>query len=327
MKLLIPGGAGYVGSHMVKYAQDNGHEVVVLDDFSTGHEWAVKDCEVLHVNLLDQDRLNSLLRSRFFDGVIHFAAKSLVSFSIKYPDIYYQNNVTGTLNLISTLLDNNINNLVFSSTAAIFGDPITEKISESHPKEPINPYGQSKLMVEQILHSLCVAYDFNACCLRYFNAAGADESGTIGEAHDPETHLIPNILKSVISQDQKLKVFGNDYNTHDGTCVRDYIHVKDLAKAHLLGMNYMKSHSGFSTFNLGNGNGFSVLDVINSSQKVTGIPISYQIDKHRPGDPPTLVADSEKAKNTLGWRPDFASLDSIIDSAWTWHNNYEKRKS
>ena len=256
MRLLIPGGAGYIGSHMVKYALENHHEVVVLDDFSTGHKWAVKNCEVLQVNLLDQEKLSKLLKGRSFDGVIHFAAKSLVGESVKKPELYYRNNIIGTLNLVSEMLKNNVNNLVFSSTAAIFGNPIASKISEDHPKNPVNPYGQSKLMVENILQDICIANDLNVTCLRYFNAAGAHASGQIGEAHDPETHLIPNILKAALSNDISLKIFGDDYPTIDGTCVRDYVHVTDLAQAHLSSLHYMKKNKGFSEFNLGNGNGF-----------------------------------------------------------------------
>ncbi len=321
MKLLIPGAAGYIGSHMVKYAQKHGHEVVVLDDFSTGHEWAVKDCEVLRVNLLDQDKLAQSLKGRYFDGVIHFAAKSLVGESVKKPDLYYRNNVLGTLNLVNEMLENGIKNLVFSSTAAIFGNPVTDKIDEDHPKTPINPYGQSKLMVENMLRDICSAYDFNATCFRYFNAAGAYESGEIGEAHDPETHLIPNILKSALSGNNELKVFSDDYGTHDGTCVRDYVHVTDLAQAHLLGLAYMKEDKGFSAFNLGNGNGFSVLDVIKSCERVLGNPIRYKMDLRRLGDPAVLVADSLKATHNLGWKPEFSDLDEIIKSAWHWHGS------
>ena len=223
MKLLIPGGAGYIGSHMVRYAQEHGHDVVVLDDFSAGNDWAIKDCEILRVNLLDQDNLSQLLKGRYFDGVIHFAAKSLVRESVKKPELYYRNNVVGTLNLVNEMLQNDVNNLVFSSTAAIFGNPVTDKIAEDHPKNPINPYGQSKLMVESMLRDICSAHDFSATCLRYFNAAGAHESGEIGEAHEPETHLIPNVLKAAISNESNLKVFGDDYPTPDGTCVRDYV--------------------------------------------------------------------------------------------------------
>jgi len=321
MKLLIPGGAGYIGSHIVRYAQEHGHDVVVLDDFSTGHEWAIKDCEILKVNLLDQDKLAQLLKGRSFDGVIHFAAKSLVGESVQKPDLYYRNNVVGTLNLVNEMLNNDIHNLVFSSTAAIFGNPVTEKIAEDHPKNPINPYGQSKLMVENMLRDICAVHDINAICFRYFNAAGADLSGSIGEAHDPETHLIPNILKSTISGGSALKIFGNDYETRDGTCVRDYVHVTDLAQAHLLGLEYMKGHRGFSAFNLGNGNGFSVLDVIGSCERVVKKTVPYDLDMRRVGDPPILVADSSAASCELDWEPKFGDLDALIQSAWEWHKS------
>lgn len=323
MKLLIPGGAGYIGSHMVRYAQEHGHEVVVLDDFSTGHEWAIKGCEVLRVNLLDQDTLSQLLKGRYFDGVIHFAAKSLVGESVKKPDLYYRNNVVGTLNLVNEMLNNDVNNLVFSSTAAIFGNPVTDKIAEDHPKNPINPYGQSKFMVENMLQDICSANDFNATCLRYFNAAGAHESGEIGEAHDPETHLIPNVLKAALSNESNLKVFGDDYPTPDGTCVRDYVHVTDLAQAHLLGLEYMQNKKGFSAFNLGNGDGFSVLEVIRSCEGATNIPVKYQIDGRRVGDPASLVADSRKAKELLGWDVKFGYLDKIVFTALDWHETYK----
>jgi UDP-glucose 4-epimerase len=319
MKLLIPGGAGYIGSHMVRYAQEHGHEVVVLDDFSTGHEWAVKDCEILHVNLLDQDKLSQLLKGRYFDGVIHFAAKSLVGDSVKKPDLYYRNNVVGTLNLLNEMLQNDVNNLVFSSTAAIFGNPVTDKIAEDHPKNPINPYGQSKLMVENMLQDICSVNDFNATCLRYFNAAGAHKSAEIGEDHDPETHLIPNVLKAALSEKSNLKVFGDDYPTPDGTCVRDYVHVTDLAQAHLLGLQYMQENKGFSAFNLGNGNGFSVLDVIKSCEHASNCQISYDIVKRREGDPARLVAESYKARKLLSWNVQFDSLDAIVSAALKWH--------
>lgn len=321
MKLLIPGGAGYIGSHMVRYAQEHGHEVVVLDDFSTGHEWAVKNCEILRVNLLDQYKLSQLLRGRYFDGVIHFAAKSLVGESVEKPDLYYRNNVIGTLNLVNEMLNNDINNLVFSSTAAIFGNPLTNKIAEDHPKNPINPYGQSKLMVENMLQDICFANDFNATCLRYFNAAGAHESGEIGEAHDPETHLIPNVLKATPSNQSNLRVFGDDYPTPDGTCVRDYVHVIDLAQAHLLGLEYMNKNKGFAAFNLGNGDGYSVIDVIRSCEQTINAPILYTVDRRREGDPPSLVSDSSKAITGLQWSPKFSMLDDIVESAYNWHIN------
>jgi UDP-glucose 4-epimerase len=307
---------------MVKYVQALGHEVVVLDDFSTGHEWAVKDCEILRVNLLDQDRLARCLAGRHFDGVIHFAAKSLVGESVKKPDFYYRNNVVGTLNLVNEMMHNDVHNLVFSSTAAIFGNPVTEKIAEDHPKNPINPYGQSKLMVENMLRDVCAVYDINATCFRYFNAAGADLSGAIGEAHNPETHLIPNILKSTISGGSILKVFGSDYETYDGTCVRDYVHVTDLAQAHLLGLEHMRDNNGFSAFNLGNGSGFSVLDVIGSCERVVKNTIPYHLDVRRAGDPARLVADSSAAIREISWKPKFSDLDALIETAWQWHKSF-----
>jgi UDP-glucose 4-epimerase len=319
MTLLIPGGAGYIGSHMVKFAQDQGHEVVVLDDFSTGHKWAVKECEILRVDLLDQRRLAQCLKGRHFDGVIHFAAKSLVGESLQKPDLYYRNNVIGTLNLVNEMMNNDNHKLVFSSTAAVFGNPITINIAEDHPKSPINPYGQSKLMVENILRDISAGYGFSATCFRYFNAAGACPSGTIGEAHDPESHLIPNILKSTISGGRVLKVFGDDYDTRDGTCVRDYVHVVDLARAHMLGLEHMTERSGFSAFNLGNNQGFSVLDVIDSCQRVTGEVIGYDVHARRAGDPAVLIADSTLANEVLGWQPQYKGLDAIIRSAWNWH--------
>ena len=208
MKLLIPGGAGYIGSHMVRYALEHGHDVVVLDNFSTGHKWAVNDCEVLNVNLLDKNKLSQLLAGRYFDGVIHFAAKSIVSESFRKPDLYYANNVIGTINLIDEMLKNDINNLVFSSSAAIYGSSTSEKINENHPKEPINPYGRSKLIVEKILQDYCISFNMNATSFRYFNAAGAHKSGEIGEAHSPETHLIPNILKSILLKKEISKFLG-----------------------------------------------------------------------------------------------------------------------
>ena len=262
-----------------------------------------------------------LLRGRSFDGVIHFAAKSIVGESVQKPDLYYRNNVVGTLNLVNEMMNNDIHNLVFSSTAAIFGNPVTEKIAEDHPKNPIITYGQSKLMVENMLRDISAIYDINATCFRYFNAAGADPSGAIGEAHNPETHLIPNILKSTISGGGSLKVFGDDYETHDGTCVRDYVHVTDLAQAHLLGLEYMKDNRGFSAFNLGNGSGFSVLDIIESCERVVKKTIPYALDSRRVGDPARLVADSSAAIQKMRWKPKFSEIDQIIESAYKWHKS------
>ena len=251
--------------------------------------------------------------------MIHFAAKSLVGESMLKPDIYFRNNVLGTMNLIHAMLQSDCRNLVFSSTAAIFGNPQSAKINEEHPKKPINPYGKSKLMVEQMLESICSAYDFNTCCLRYFNAAGADHSGGIGEAHDPETHLIPNVLRSLLGGDGVVKVFGDDYETYDGTCVRDYVHVNDLSQAHLLALEFLENEPGFHAFNLGNGSGYSVLDVIKVSSEVAKRSVKYEPAPRRAGDPPILVSDSRLAINKLGWEPEFGSLMDIISSAWLWH--------
>ena len=281
MKLLIPGGAGYIGSHMVRYALREGYDVTILDDFSTGHRWATADCEVLEVNLLDRERLNQLLQGLSFDGVIHFAAKSLVGESMTKPDMYFRNNVIGTMNLVDAMLKSGCQNLVFSSTAAIFGNPQTSKISEEHPKNPINPYGRSKLMVEQMLESLCNAYDLNACCLRYFNAAGADLAGGIGEAHDPETHLIPNVLRSLLGDGDVLKVFGNDYPTHDGTCVRELCSRKRFGSGAPFRSRVLGERGGFKVFNLGNGSGYSVLDIVNVSSQVAGCEVAYEVAPRR----------------------------------------------
>ena len=326
MKILIPGGAGYIGSHMVLALQELNHEVTVLDDFSTGHKWSLNNCETIELNLMDSVSLKKAMKGRSYDCVIHFAAKSIVSESFKNPIEYYKNNVLGTMNLVNEMLLNDINNLVFSSTAAIFGNPETQKIAENHNKNPINPYGRSKLMIEHFLEDVCKVNNFNSVCFRYFNAAGAHALGKIGEAHLNETHLIPNILNSIRDKNNVLKVFGNDYNTPDGTCVRDYIHVSDIAEAHLLGIDFMKKTSGFTEFNLGNGNGFSVLDVIKSSEDISGKSVKYDIYPRRDGDPDILVADSSKAKKLLNWKPKFNKMNSIIESAWKWHNGEYLKK-
>jgi len=327
MKFLIPGGAGYIGSHMVRFAQEQGHEVVVLDDFSTGHEWSIKKCEVLHVTLLDEEKLWHVLKGRYFDGVIHFAAKSLVQESCKKPDLYYRNNFIGTSNLVKVMIENNIENLVFSSTAAIYGNPVMENISEDHPKIPVNPYGQSKLMVEKMLIDICSAYGFNTTCLRYFNAAGAHESGDIGEDHEPETHLIPNIINAALDDKFNLKVFGDDYSTPDGSCIRDYIHVTDLAQAHMLSFEHMKKTTGFSAFNIGNGIGFSVFELIKSCEKFANKKISYEIVNRREGDPPILISDNKHACEVLNWKPENSDINKMIESSWAWHKKiYVKKK-
>jgi UDP-glucose 4-epimerase len=319
MKSLIPGGAGYTGSHMVRYAQEHGYEVVVLDDSSSGHEWAVRDCEIPRVNLLDQDKLSQLLKERHFDGVVHFAAKSLLGGSVKKPNLHYRNKFVGTLNLVNEVLNNDVNNLVFSSTASIFGNTVTDKVAEDHPKKPISPYGQSKFMVENMLQDICTANDSNATCLRYFNAAWENEFGETGAARNPKTHLIPNVLKAALSDKSNLKVFGSDYPASDGTFVRDYEHISSVAQAHLLSLEKMTEN--FSVLNWGIGSGCSVGAIINSCEKATNMKIEYQVNVRRKGDPAMPVADSNLALAKLGWNPSFLMLDLIVCSALKWHKS------
>ena len=321
MKYLITGGAGYVGSHMCKYAQENGHEVVILDDLSTSSDKFISNFEFLCVDLKDMKKLKAVMGGRKFDAVFHFAANSLVSESVISPAKYYSNNLIGTINLINVMLEENIKNLIFSSTAAIFGYPESDLIDEHHKKSPINPYGKSKLLIEYILEDISSINKLNVACLRYFNAAGAHKSGLIGEDHQPETHLIPNILNSIISNNNSFKIFGNDYDTHDGTCIRDYIHVNDLARAHQLALDYVIKNKGFHDFNLGNGVGFSILEIIEACKKITNNDIPYQYYSRREGDPSILVSDSSKAINYLGWQPIESSIENIISSAWKWHQN------
>jgi UDP-glucose 4-epimerase len=319
LKFLVCGGAGYIGSHMVRYLLKQDHEVVVYDDLSTGHRESVPAGMLVVGDIGDASALEQLFSQHRFDAVMHFCARSLVGESVSKPYVYYTNNVARTLVLLQAMQAAGVDRLVFSSTAAVFGHPRTSLITEQHPTEPINPYGQSKLMVEKILADAATAYGLRSVALRYFNAAGADPSGDIGEAHSPETHLIPNVLRSLLGQGSALKVFGSDYDTRDGTCVRDYVHVNDLASAHLKAVEFMLDHDGAHIFNLGNGEGFSVREVIAAAERVTGQEVGYDIVARRPGDPPTLVASGQKAREQLGWQPEFTDLDDIIVSAWDWH--------
>jgi UDP-glucose 4-epimerase len=319
MRVLVCGGAGYIGSHMVRYLLVHGHDVVVFDNLSTGHRPAVGAAALVVGDLLDPAALQALFAAHAFDAVMHFCALSLVGVSVHEPYRYYQNNVAGTLNLLQAMRAAGVHQLVFSSTAAVFGRPQVELIDESQPTVPINPYGASKLMVERILSDAAQAYGLRSVALRYFNAAGADPSGEIGESHAPETHLIPNVLRAALGQGGRLQLFGDDYATRDGTCVRDYVHVNDLAAAHLLGLEFMADHSGAHVFNLGNGQGFSVLEVIDAARRVTGVDIAFDLAPRRAGDPPVLVAASAKARTMLGWAPQFTDMAAIIASAWRWH--------
>lgn len=321
MNILVLGGAGYIGSHMTKMLFQAGHHVVVYDNLSTGHPEAVKWGTLVEGDLNDDAALNRLFDEHPLDGVMHFSAKSLVGESMTDPSLYYRNNVTGTLKLLDAMRHGDVRKLIFSSSAAVYGNPVSPLIDETHPLNPINPYGKTKLMVENILKDYAAAYNISSVSLRYFNAAGADEGGEIGESHAPETHLIPNILRSVITGATELKVFGNDYPTPDGTCVRDYIHVTDLTRAHLLALDYMDDAPGAHVFNLGNGRGFSILEVIRAAEQVIGKPVPFTYEPRRKGDPPSLVADSSHAADILGWHAETADITGIIQSAYKWHKN------
>lgn len=320
MRILICGGAGYIGSHMARHLAAHDVEAIVLDNLSTGHHEAVRFGPFIHADLLDPASLDTAFSTHGpFSAVMHFCARSLVGESVREPLDYYDNNVTGTLNLLRAMRRHGVDRIVFSSTAAVFGEPVSERIDESHPKAPINPYGASKLMVERVLADAAAAYGLRSVTLRYFNAAGASADGDIGEAHEPETHLLPNVLRAALGTGPALQVFGDDWPTPDGTCVRDYIHVDDLAQAHRLALGYMASHPGAHAFNLGNGRGFSVREVIAAAEAATGRAVPHAFAPRRAGDPAVLVAASDLARRELGWSPQYTWLEDIIATAWRWH--------
>jgi len=320
MNILVCGGAGYIGAHMCMQLAASGHGVFVFDNLSTGHAEAVRWGELIRGDLTVTGDLDRAFKRQHYSAVMHFSAKSLVGESMQHPELYYHNNVTGTLNLLEAMVRHEVKTFIFSSSASVYGMPAYSPIDERHPTAPINPYGRSKLMVETMLADFDAAFGVRSVSLRYFNAAGADPGAVIGEDHDPETHLIPNVLKSILQPAaHPLKVFGNDYDTPDGTCIRDYIHVADLCNAHIRALDYLHRGGKTDVFNLGNGKGFSVLDVINAAQRITGQDIDYSVQARRPGDPAVLVASSTKAKDTLGWTPKYADLSAIIETAWRWH--------
>ena len=319
MHVLVCGGAGYIGAHMAKALARANCKVTVFDNLSTGHRAAVRWGDLVEGDLLDKAALATLFATHQFDAVMHFCALSQVGESVRHPYAYYENNVTGTLNLLEAMRHASVDRLVFSSTAAVYGLPVADYLDESHPTSPISPYGASKLMVERMLADAAQAYGLRSVALRYFNAAGADPDGEIGESHTPETHLIPNVLRNALGEGNGLRIFGNDYGTRDGTCVRDYVHVADLASAHLLAMRYLDAHDGAHHFNLGSGHGYSVMEVIDAACRVTGKSIPFTVEPRRAGDPPTLVADSSRAADVLGWRPSFDAMPAIIETAWRWH--------
>ena len=319
MHILVCGGAGYIGSHMARWLATRKHQVTVLDNLSTGHREAVQWGELIEADVLEPAALDRAFAGRSFDAVMHFCARSLVGESVADPYAYYESNVGGTLNLLKAMRKHGVDRIVFSSTAAVFGQPQGPRIDEEHPKAPINPYGASKLMVERILADAATAYGLRSAALRYFNAAGASEDASIGESHSPETHLIPNVLRAALDTGPALKVFGDDYLTPDGTCVRDYVHVDDLADAHERALAFLDKNAGAHTFNLGNGQGFSVREVIAAASAVSGREIPFSIEPRRPGDPSVLVASSDKARSELGWSPRFDTLEPILETALRWH--------
>lgn len=320
--ILVCGGAGYIGSHMVRYLLEQGKDVLVIDNLATGFREAFPETVAFEQgDLKDGLFLDGVFNKYSIDAVYHFAASSLVGESVTLPFKYYENNVVGTLKLLETMEKYGVKQIVFSSTAAVYGEPEAIPVTENQRKMPTSPYGETKLAVENLLKWADRAYDIKSVCLRYFNVAGASMKGGIGEAHNPETHLIPNVLKTAQGF-QPLTLFGDDYPTSDGTCIRDYIHVEDLVSAHVMAMAYLEKGGVTDVFNLGNGGGFSVKQIVDASRKVTGAEIPYEIKERRAGDPAVLVADASKAKAILGWEPKFTEIEAIIESAWQWHESH-----
>jgi len=319
--ILVTGGAGYIGSHACKALAQRGYEPVVVDNLENGREEAVKWGPFEHCDLLDRERLREIVCSRKPAAAMHFAAYAYVGESVRRPAAYYRNNVAGAINLLDALMEAGGAHFVFSSTCATYGIPDEVPIPESTVQRPINPYGRSKLMIEQLLSDYSAAYGLRACSLRYFNAAGADPDGELGEVHDPEPHLIPNILRAAMGRAPALQVFGDDYDTGDGTCVRDFIHVTDLAEAHCLALEYLPGRDGHHAFNLGSAAGHSVLEVVRAAEAVTGRPVPLQVEARRPGDPPVLVADAARARAELGWQPRHSDLSEILSTAWRWEQS------
>ena len=323
MRLLVLGGAGYIGSHTALELIKKGHEVIVVDNLVTGYEKAVPDKAVFYQgDIRNLEFLDNLFKKEKIDAVIHFAAYSLVGESVTNPLKYYDNNLYGTKVLLEAMIKNNVNKIVFSSTAATYGEPENIPILESDRTCPTNPYGETKLAMEKMFHWASKAHGLSYVSLRYFNACGADATGQIGEAHNPESHLIPLVLQVPNGKRESVSIYGTDYDTPDGTCIRDYIHVTDLAEAHILAVEYLAKGGESNIFNLGNGVGYSVREVIETARRVTGHPIPATEVPRRAGDPARLVASGEKAKNILGWEPKIKQLDEIVESAWKWHRKH-----
>lgn len=322
MRVFVTGGAGYVGSHCIRELLAQGHEVVTYDDLSQGHRAALPDgVPLIEGRLGDASRLKAALSDARFDAVMHFAAYALVGDSVRMPLEYYRNNVAQTLTLLECMRDLNIRRLVFSSTCATYGEPREVPIREDHPQSPINPYGRSKLAVEWMLRDSAVAWGLGSCSLRYFNACGAAGDGTIGEDHTPETHLIPLVLQVALGQRPSIPIYGTDYPTPDGTCIRDYVHVEDLASAHCLAIEAVPPAQAWA-FNLGTGRGHSVREIVETARRVTGRSITVTEEPRRPGDPPELIADASLARQRLGWSARWTDIQAVIASAWRWHSTH-----
>lgn len=324
--ILVAGGAGYIGSHMVKDLLRAGYPVVVLDNLSKGHRELVPGGHFVEGDLGDAGLLDRLFSEHKIGAVMHFAAFSLVGESVSQPLAYYRNNVAHTVELLDAMFRHNVRHFIFSSTAAVYGEPISVPIDEDHPCHPTNPYGETKLAVEQLLADCARAHDLHYVALRYFNAAGADAEGGLGERHEPETHLIPLVLQVAIGERASIQIYGDDYPTPDGTCLRDYVHVSDLTQAHLQALEALLAGAANGAYNLGNSKGYSVREVIDIARKVTGKAIAEQVTGRRPGDPAVLVADSTRIRATLGWQPRYEQLEAIISSAWRWHQDESGRK-
>ncbi len=318
--ILVTGGAGYIGSHTVRELRDRGMDCVVYDNLVTGHIEAVGDAPFVKGDIFDKELLLKTFAEYNVDSVVHFAAYSQVGESMAHPAKYYRNNVAGTLSLLDAMLEGGVKYLVFSSSAATYGESGEGLITEDSPQRPTSVYGQTKLMMEQFMAGFDRAYGMRYVALRYFNAAGAHKSGEIGEAHDPESHLIPVILQAALGVRENIGIYGDDYPTRDGTCIRDYIHITDLADAHIRALEYLKNGGKSTHYNLGNGNGFSVKEVIETARRVTGRAIPARVEGRRPGAPATIVASSEKIKRELALDPQSESLEEIVDSAWKWHS-------
>lgn len=322
MNILVVGGAGYIGSHMVKMLVLAGHQVVTLDNLSNGYRDAVRYGDFIEGDIADTALLDTIFTETRFDGVMHFASYIQVGESVEKPAMYYRNNVHNTQVLLDAMVRHEIKHFIFSSTAATFGEPEYIPIDEVHPQKPINPYGHSKLMVEQILSDYDRAYGLKSVSLRYFNAAGADPNGELGERHLPETHLIPLVLQAASGRRDCISIFGTDYDTPDGTCIRDYIHINDLCSAHLLGLEYLVAGGDSGAYNMGNGQGYSIREVIDVAKQVTGTDFKVILGERRDGDPARLVADSKKLQQELGWQPEYPELETIIRHAWQWEQQY-----